>query len=114
MSQSPMPAEEADTKPSVSAPDSRVVFRAALTFTAILLLINAITVVPVHSHLRAAGPAIIFVNFLALVSGLALVGWVKRRSGGAPLDSYALAVVGGPLLAWGLDVVIIQAWTLGF
>jgi hypothetical protein len=109
-----MPADEADAKPDAAAPDSRVVFLSALAFTAILLLVNAATVVSGHSNLRAVGQAIIFVNFLALVSGLALAGWVKRRSAGAPMDSFALAVVGGPFLAWGLDVVIIQWWTLGF
>src|SRR5215217_5848002 len=97
-----------------SAPDSRVVRRAALTVTAALLLLNAAAVVWLHSDLRAAGPGVILVNLLALVTGLALVGRVERRSGGAPLDSYALAVVGGPFLMWGLDVLIIQVCTLGF
>jgi hypothetical protein len=111
-----MPSSDADNnrKAEPPTPDVWFVRGAALVFTATLGLANAAVVVELHSSLRAAGQLIILLNLAALVSGLACLGWVKRRSGGAPLDSYAIAVVGGPFLAWGLDVVIIQAWVFGF
>jgi hypothetical protein len=111
-----MPSNGAEDDPKAGRPTPDVWFvrGAALVFTATLAMANAGAVVEFHSSLRAVGQLIILLNLAALVSGLACLGWVKRRSGGAPLDSYAIAVVGGPFLAWGLDVVIIQWRTFGF
>jgi hypothetical protein len=112
-----MSSERSHAESGVQSPPTesvRVVRIAAISFTAILALANLATVAVFGPHLRAAGPAIILVNLGLIVLGMACVPTVQRISAGAPLDCYAIAVVGGPFLAWGLDVVIIQWRTFGF
>jgi hypothetical protein len=86
---------------------------AAISFLAFLALANAAAVAEFQHHLRAAGPAIVLGNFSALMMGLACISTVERVSRGAPLDSYAIAVVVGPFLAWVIDVLVINGLVFG-
>jgi hypothetical protein len=81
--------------------------RAAIAFLAFLALANASTCIEFR-YSRSAGAAILCVNIVVMLLGMAFVSKVKRNSSGAPLDSYMISIVVGPFIAWGLDVLIMQ------
>jgi hypothetical protein len=85
----------------------RVVRFAALAFVVGLSIANIGTCY-LFRYSRNAGGAILDLNILAVVLGITCLPTFKRVSGRAPLDSYAITVIVGPTMAWGIDVFIMQ------
>jgi hypothetical protein len=97
--------EPDSTATSRPVPDVWVVRLAALVFISVLALANA-SLVKWGPHSRSGGEALMIINVLAMVLGLAGMSTVKRISRGAILDSYVIAVVFGPPAVWAYDGVI--------
>jgi hypothetical protein len=101
------PRNDESTASPQSAGNIRVVRIAAISFIAIVVIVN-IGTFPLFAHGRGGGVVLILANLALMFLGTACARGVERESDGASLTTYAFAVFGVPLVAAGIDIGIIE------